>query len=131
MLDLNYNFNKDLGFISRIAHPERLEVIVNELCAPNCPIRQQHYEYESRLQLDGKAAPLDGECKRPRGDFADLIGGPVVFSKEEIARLRADYGVRYFKIAGRSRKSERLLGVLLYYLVKPEYHEDVRRMICE
>ena len=42
---LNYNLNKDYDFIAQVSHPERIEVMVNELCAPNCPVRQKHYEH--------------------------------------------------------------------------------------
>lgn len=36
-----YNLNKDYDFIAQVAHPERLEVMVNELCAPGCPVRKR------------------------------------------------------------------------------------------
>ena len=126
---LNYNLNKDYDFIAQVAHPERLEVMVNELCAPNCPVRWQHYEHESRDQLNGESTRFREECRRPKADLADLFSGPVVLSNEEVDRLRADYGVRNFKIVGRNRKREKLVDVLLYYLVKPEHHADVRRML--
>ena len=126
---LNYNLNKDYDFISRIAHPERLEVMVNELCAPGCPVRQKHYEHESRDQLNGEGTLFREECRRPKADLTDLFSGPVVLANEEVVRLRADYGIRYFKIVGRNRKREKLIDVLLYYLVKPEYHEDVRGLL--
>ncbi len=126
---LNYNLNKNYDFIAQVARPERLEVMVNELCAPNCPVRKQHYEHESRDQLNGESTLFSEECRRPKADLADLFSGPVVLSNEEVACLRADYGIRYFKIVGRNRKREKLVDVLLYYLVKPEYHVDVRRML--
>ena len=126
---LNYNLNKDYDFISQVAHPERLEVMVNELCAPNCPVRRQHYEHESRDQLSGESTLFSGECCRPKADLADLFSGPIVLSNEEVARLRADYGIRNFKIVGRNRKREKLVDVLLYYLVRPECHADARRIL--
>ena len=126
---LNYNLNKDYDFIAQVAHPERLEVMVNELCAPGCPVRQKHYEHESRDQLNGESTLFSEECRRPKADLVDLFSGPVVLSNVEVVRLRADYGIRNFKIVGRNRKREKLVDVLLYYLVKPEYHADVRRML--
>ena len=126
---LNYNLNKDYDFIAQVSHPERLEVMVNELCAPNCPVRQQHYEHESRDQLNGEATLFPEECRRPKADLVDLFSGPIVLSNGEVDALRATYGIRYFKIVGRNRKRENLVDVLLYYLVKPEYHEDVRRLL--
>ena len=126
---LNYNLNKDYDFIAQVAHPERLEVMVNELCAPNCPVRKLHYEHESRDQMNGESTLFREECRRPKADLMDLFSGPVVLSNEEVDRLRADYGVRNFKIVGRNRKREKLVDVLLYYLVKPEHHADVRRML--
>ena len=127
---LNYNLNKDYDFIAQVAHPERLEVMVNELCAPNCPVRKLHYEHESRDQMNGESTLFREECRRPKADLMDLFSGPVVLSNEEVDRLRADYGVRNFKIVGRNRKREKLVDVLLYYLVKPEHHADVRRMLA-
>ena len=127
---LNYNLNKDYDFLAQIAHPERLEVMVNELCAPNCPVRQKHYEHESRDQINGESTLFKEKCNRPKADLMDLINGPIVLSNEEIAHLRADYGIRNFKIVGRNRKREKLVDVLLYYLVKPEHHADVRRLLC-
>ena len=127
---LNYNLNKDYDFLAQIAHPERLEVMVNELCAPNCPVRQKHYEHESRDQMNGESTLFKEKCNRPKADLMDLINGPIVLSNEEIAHLRADYGIRNFKIVGRNRKREKLVDVLLYYLVKPEHHADVRRLLC-
>lgn len=126
---LNYNLNKDHDFLAQVAHPERLEVMVNELCAPHCPVRQKHYEHESRDQLNGESTLFCEECGRSKADLADLFDGPIVLSNEEIARLRAEHGIRYFKIVGRKRNRNKLLDVYLYYLVKPEYHEDVRRLL--
>ena len=126
---LNYNLNKDYDFIAQVAHPERLEVMVNEVCAPNCPVRQKHYEHESRDQLNDESTLFGEECGRPKVDFTELFDGPIVLANEEVVRLRTDYGIRHFKIVGRKRKREKLVDVLLYYLVRPEYHEDVRRML--
>ena len=126
---LNYNLNKNYDFIAQAAHPERLEVMVNELCAPNCPVRQKHYELESRDQLNGESTLFLEECRRPKVEFSELFDGPIVFSNEELIRLRADYGIRHFKIVGRNKKREKHVDALLYYLVKPEYHADIRRML--
>ncbi len=127
---LNYNLNKNYDFIAQISRPERIEIMVNELCAPNCPVRQKHYEHESRDQLNGESTLFQEECGRPKVDLMDLIGGPIVLSNEEVARLRAEYGIRNFKIVGRNRKREKFIDVLLYYLVKPEHHADIRRLLC-
>lgn len=126
---LNYNLNKNYDFLSQVAHPERLEVMVNEVCAPNCPVRQKHYEMESRDQLNGESTMFPEECGRPKVDFTELFDGPVVYSNDELARLRADYGIRHFKIVGRNKKHEKHIDSLLYYLVKPEYHAEIRHDI--
>ena len=126
---LNYNLNKGYDVLSQVSHPERLEVMVNELCAPHCPVRQKHYEHESRDQLNGESTLFCEECGRSKADLADLFDGPIVLSNEEVSRLRMEYGIRYFKIVGRKRRRDKLIDVFLYYLVKPECHEDVRQML--
>ena len=123
---LNYNLNKDYDFISRIDHPERIEMMVNEVCAPNCPVRQKHYEHESRDQLRGESTLFCEECRRPKAEFYELFDGPIVLSNEEVDRLRTEYGVRNFKIVGRKRNREKMVDALMYYLVKPEFHAEVR-----
>ena len=125
---LDYNRNKDRDFLSRVSRPERLEVMVNELCVPGCTARKRHYEYESRRQLGESLPPFEG-CKRNHEDIFDLFDGPVVLTNEDVTRLREDYGIRYFKVVGRGRRHDALLANLLYYLAAAGCEDDIRRRL--
>ena len=76
--------------------------------------------------MNDESTPFSEECSRPKVDFTELFDGPIVLANEEVVRLRADYGIRNFKIVGRNRKREKLVDVLLYYLVKPECRDEAR-----
>lgn len=125
---LNYNLNKDYEFLSQVARPERLEVMVNELCTPGCPFRQQHYEHNSQDQRNGTNTPFRG-CDLSGVDYRHSESSPTIYTTGELARLRADFGIRYFKIVGRGVGSQMVVDAYLYYLIKPAYHAAVRRML--
>lgn len=125
---LNYNLNKDYSLLSQVAHPEKLEVMVNELCTPGCPYRQQHYEHNSRDQLAQQNTPFRG-CDLSGVDYSHSADSPTIYTNEEIARLRREFGIQYFKIVGRGVSSAMVVDAYLYYLIRPEYHVSVRRLL--
>ena len=43
--------------------------------------------------------------------------------------LHDEYGIGYFKIVGRGVAFQTVLEAYAYYLVRPEYREDVKRMV--
>lgn len=125
---LNYNKNKDRSFIGGVAAPERLEVMVNEFCVAGCPHRAAHYRHNSEDQKDGAMHPF--ECAANKADFfAHEPSHPVIFTDDEVRALHDECGVQYFKIVGRGVPFATVLEAYVYYLVRPEYREDVRRQV--
>lgn len=125
---LNYNKHKDPAFLSAIKHPDRCEVMANEFCVRNCPHRQEHYLLNSQDQKDGTQRPF--ECVAKRSDFfKHEPGHPVTFTCEEIRQLHEKHGIGYFKIVGRGVPFATQLESLAYYLVRPEYREDAKRLV--
>lgn len=125
---LNYNLNKDYDLLSQVKHPEKLEVMVNELCTPGCPHRQRHYEHNSRDQLAQQNTPFRG-CDLSGVDYSHSADSPTIYTNEEIARLRREFGIQYFKIVGRGVSSAMVVDAYLYYLIRPEYYASVRRLL--
>lgn len=125
---LNYNHHKDYAFIDALPAKERLEVMVNEFCVKDCPHRLDHYLHNSQDQMNGQMRPF--ECVAHKADFfAHEAGHPVLFTTDEVRALHDDHGIRYFKIVGRGVPFQTVLEAYVYYLVRPEYREEVRRAV--
>lgn len=125
---LNYNRHKDPAFLSALDRPERIEVMVNEFCVKGCPHRQDHYRHNSEDQASGAMRPFT--CVAQKADFfAHEAGHPVMFTCDEVRALHEAYGIGYFKIVGRGVPFETVLEALTYYLVRPEYRADAKRLV--
>lgn len=125
---LNYNRHKDPAFLEAVEDRDKVEVMVNEFCAYRCPHRQEHYLHNSEDQLSGTMRPF--ECIAKRADFFDHEPGhPVIFTDGEVRSLHERYGIDYFKIVGRGVAFQTVLESYAYYLVRPEYREEVKRLV--
>ena len=125
---LDYNRHKDPAFLAALEDRDKVEVMVNEFCAYQCPHRAQHYLHNSEDQRSGTMRPF--ECVAKRADFFDHEPGhPVIFTDREVRDLHDEYGIGYFKIVGRGVAFQTVLEAYAYYLVRPEYREDVKRMV--
>ena len=53
----------------------------------------------------------------------------MIFTDREVRDLHDEYGIGYFQIVGRGVAFQTVLEAYAYYLVRPEYREDVKRMV--
>ena len=122
MVVLDYNRNKDDEYLGKVSDPTRLEVMPNETCQPNCPIRQQHYIHNSRCQLNNVELPFrcskDYESSKFTVPPAD---SPTLLTNDEVHRLYHTYGICNYKIVGRSLSVRSNLNAYMYYLIRPEF----------
>ena len=126
---LNYNKNKDLAFLDQVEHPERLEVMANELCNPGCPHRNEHYLHNSRDQLAGTVTEFR-RCDLSGKDFFKLAPtSPTILTNDDVRTLHGRYGVPRFKIVGRGVAPDVNLESYLYYLVRPEHRSGLREAL--
>ena len=126
---LNYNKNKDLSFLDQLEHPERLEVMANELCNPGCPHRNEHYLHNSRDQLAGTVTEFR-RCDLSGKDFFKLAPtSPTILTNDDVRTLHGRYGVPRFKIVGRGVAPDVNLESYLYYLVRPEHRAGLREAL--
>lgn len=126
---LNYNKNKDLAFLDQVEHPERLEVMANELCNPGCPHRNEHYLHNSRDQLAGTVTEFR-RCDLSGRDFFKLAPtSPTILTNDDVRTLHGRYGVPRFKIVGRGVAPDVNLESYLYYLVRPEHRAGLREAL--
>lgn len=111
---LHPDFNHDYEFLSKLIHPEKIEIMANDKCVFGCPFRRKHYLYLSELTLKQSQNPLinnateldcnpnpaekQGSCMAVRFGFER--DGRNVLSFEDIDQL-TKMGFSNFKIIGR------------------------------
>lgn len=129
------DFRLNKGFERLEALPQsrkdKVEFLCNECCDFGCRERKACYEAVSRKNL--------GECGHEHRCAAPDAGGGYRFSKamanpgfigiDEIQNVYLPMGFSQFKIEGRGLGSALILEFLLYYMVKPAYHLQVREEI--
>ncbi|MCQ2464590.1 MAG: hypothetical protein MJ095_03300 [Oscillospiraceae bacterium] len=110
---------------------EKTEFLCNECCYTGCTDRKKCYENVSMRTL-GDNVP-EHRCTAPEGGegyrFSKAMKNPSFISRESIRDSYLSFGFTNFKIEGRGLGTAVLLEFLLYYMVKPEYHLNVREYI--
>lgn len=117
--DLNRHVSRIRALLDRISIP--LEVLVNNMCLPSCPLRQSHYGLEAYANECGRnACFLNNKkrivlCRQLWNERPDLFLKSGWIRPEDVSRY-LEIGVRYVKIAGRDRDSESLRKTFDYYI---------------
>ena len=88
---LDYNLNGDWDFIGKLTHPEKLEVLINATCTPNCPRRGEHYrEIARRQRIVLKNRKLPPERRKPLPEWKCKYGiDNTVYSRSSTSRMRS------------------------------------------
>ena len=130
---LDYDLNKDEKVLKDLEPvADKMEILVNEICYPNCPKRLEHYRDESRLQLEYDTRS-DFRCPNKieeRRNFKECMTRPAFLSNEDIEKY-AQRGYVNFKIVGRGLPMEFVMDSYLYYLVKDEHREFIRNYMIK
>ena len=119
---LDYDLNNRESFLDKLKpYANRLEILVNEICYPNCQKRLEHYEQQSKMQLEydvRSTFPCPNTLTKRA--FKECMARPAFLSTEKIGAY-IDRGFVNFKIGGRGKDS------YLYFLVREEHREFIRR----
>lgn len=130
MVVLDYDLNHNEEVLSALEpEAERVEILVDEICYPNCPKRVLHYRDESLRQLTfDKGTVFDCPNRKTIPSFEECMKRPAFISNEEIGSY-IDRGYVNFKLVGRGLPQEMLMDSYMYYLVKDEHREFIRNKI--
>jgi collagenase-like PrtC family protease len=132
------NFNLDL--LAQLENKDRYEILVNEPCIRNCPMRKRHYQVLSQISmnfLDSSLTTREGQLLQQNGcqNMADLLFNPdrrtLVLSCREIKQLY-NLGFRNFKIQGRGMTNEHAMTNEIFRLAlnhDPRYDYLTTRLI--
>ena len=123
-------FNYDM--LEQLEEKDRYELILNEYCMRNCPMRAYHYTTmsEQAFDIDGydttkfyKALERNG-CRNLKAMLTDPRVGVSALTTPEIRRLY-DMGFRKFKLQGRAHPNAMpLINDLLRFMLPPENEAD-------
>lgn len=127
---LDYDLNHNEEVLSALQpHADKIEILVNEICYPGCKMRLEHYRNQSRAQLEYDSNPTY-KCPNnstPRS-FKECMKRPAFLSNEEIESY-VDRGYINFKIVGRGLPIEFVKDSYLYFLVKEDKVDFIRRKL--
>ena len=126
VLDSAMNYSEELF---KLDHRDRMELIVDHFCQDNCPRRKTHYNILGKCQMEFSNPPADFTCKNIDREFFQIMENKSFISTEMIFGKFKDAGFRHFKLDGRSYLPHRLIASFLYYLVKPQWHDQMWQII--
>lgn len=128
VLDYDMNHNQEvLESLKPVA--DRVEILCDEICFPDCPRRLEHYRDEAMKQLEFEIArPFACPNRQEKKSFEDCKNKPAFISKEQMKDY-IDMGFRNFKLVGRGLPQELVLDSYLYYLVKDGEEDFIRNQI--
>lgn len=115
--------------IFHMEHRDRLELIVNHYCQDNCPRRKQHYDLIGKCQLEFTPPPSDFKCHNVEREFFQLMENRSFITTDMIFGRYWESGFRHFKLDGRGFPAHRLIASCLYYLIKPQWHDQMWQII--
>ena len=126
----DFRLNKAFDNLTSLTPEEKnkVEFLCNECCDINCNSRKACYENVSCKNL-GENIP-DFKCTSPEGQggykFSKAIKNPAFISLQDIQQTYLPMGFSNFKLEGRGLGSAILLEFILYYMIMPEHHLEVR-----
>ena len=134
---LDYNLNYRWDILKKVNHPEKLELLVNTLCIPNCPRRGEHYKNQARnerIALANRKLPPDQRkplvpwtCEYGDKNCVHTIQNYETFIKpDDIWNKYVPLGINNFKIEGRTANLFSLIDTYCLFMLKPERAGEAR-----
>lgn len=127
---LDYDLNHEEEVLKGIEpQADRVEILVNEICAPGCTARAEHYRHQSRMQLEfDMNKPFSCPNRTHERNFEECKKLPAFLSTEDVEAY-VERGFVNFKIAGRGMSVDFVKESCLYFLVKEDRQEFIRKKI--
>lgn len=136
---LDYNFNNQWDILDGVGHHDKLEILVNAVCQPNCPRRGEHYRWmaeqqrrvlKNRIMPPYKQKPIEEwHCNAEFASIHTIQDYPTYVSPDQIWNDYLPKGIVNFKIEGRTIGIFSLLDTYLHYMIKPEKQGEVRLLM--
>ena len=127
---LDYDLNHDEAVLEAL-EPDagRIEILVDEICYPECPKRSEHYADEGLRQLTfDRDTPFPCPNRTTPPSFAEAMKRPAFIGNDAIGSY-IERGYVNFKLVGRGLPVTMLIDSMVYYLAKDDEREYVRRKL--
>lgn len=144
---LDYDLNNKFDILEKLPNKEKLEILTNACCTPECPRRTEHYELIGRFMIccnehlkKHPNIPFD-PANYPEIDESRIIQcagmGRNAFeirklsnhvTPDDIWEKYVPMGFENFKIEGRTAGNMFLIENYMYYMIKPEFRDEARLM---
>lgn len=130
---LDYDLNHDERVLEELKpYAGRIEILADEICFPNCPKRKAHYRDESLMQLNfEKAAPYDCPNRNKKPSLSECMKRPAFVSADEVTEYADRWGYRNFKLVGRGLPQDMVIESYIYYLIRDEYREEMKKKVTD
>lgn len=128
----DYRDNNNFDFLKQLKHKDKIELLVNAYCDPECKIRAKHYELISKDQLNftGNNSKNMG-CGTGNKSFYDILNQSTTITDEDLYTRYVPFGFNNFKIEGRTLHNLDIIESYIYYLVPPDRKEQVRYFLIK
>ena len=136
---LDYNWNNRFDELEKLPHKDKIELLINPYCTPHCKRRKEHYEFLGKRQFLHNAQVFGGDevalkpvareefsCPNMNYDFYRTTKFSTHITPKDIYEKYVPMGYSNFKIEGRMMHPVDILESYIYYLVKPEYRDELR-----
>lgn len=125
----DYSFN-NTDELFKISNKEKCEILVNDSCHPKCEYRKRHYQLYSKVNIERSLNCLnDFSCAYPdiknQSFYKLLKNNPAHITVDNLYNKYVKAGFRNFKIIGRTDEDSSVMEYYLYYMVKPEYKQEI------
>lgn len=139
---LDYNLNGHWELIDGLENVEKLEVLVNTLCVPNCKRRGEHYRHIAKAQKiikQNEKIPPEHRMKYDswyceygeKNCLYTIQDYPTFISVDAIWNEYLPRGINNFKIEGRTASLFSLIETYCYYMIKPECVGPARLLLLK
>ena len=135
---LDYNWNNNFKELETLPHKDKIELLINPYCTPHCKRRKAHYEFLGERQFLHNAQVFDDKmalkpikrvefpCPNMSYDFYRITKFATHISPKQIYEKYVPMGYSNFKIEGRMMHPVDILESYVYYLIRPEYRDEMR-----
>lgn len=137
---LDYRLNNNWEMLSQITQPQKCELLVDACCDPDCPRRRDHYDCISKSQIAfadwAKSAKTGARppqlpvqsfrCRYMELPLYATTGFRTHITPEALYEKYVPAGFCNFKLEGRSLPDIDVLETYVYYLVRPEFQNEIR-----
>ncbi len=133
---LDFHDNKKEAFLNEIKHKDKIEILIDGFCPTECCFSKKHYENISKINCF-QGNENEGGClqknRTPQKSFYDglKLRKDTNLTFDEVYRKYYNMGFRHFKLVGRNEPSFYVFESLIYYLVKPEFRDEVRAELAD